>query len=255
MASLWAVTLLASSPLGWLASVQPQLKLATARKMCHMPLLMSDRSDEQEPEECPPALQDGSGAFAIFTEPGGEFEIDADRLEALRDGFRDFEERWNLPENRQYRKVGVLDDPSSTLHKWWNDPVDSPRVQAARYAAARQLKRVVSPIGNAGLIAAAIGSGYTAPAWAACLSARLGLSVHVGLPGACLLVAALRSWAAAVRRRLVPRSIPSTVTTATTTTAGQRRYAGATHVLSLQHLVGVAVSSLDRTRCTQMRFW
>ena len=93
----------------------------------------------------PDDTDDDDDDIAIFTEPGGEFELDMIRVDELVASYEAAEARWETAAGIP-RALGVLEDRGSQLHEWWHDPLDGPVAQARTYYAAVRHERMLRPV-------------------------------------------------------------------------------------------------------------
>ena len=174
----------------------------------------------------PDDTDDDDDDIAIFTEPGGEFELDMIRVDELVASYEAAEARWETAAGIP-RALGVLEDRGSQLHEWWHDPLDGPVAQARTYYAAVRHERMLRPVVLLLLVGSCLVSAFVAPTCVAAVSVRLGLGVHLAWPAMRLCVAAL----ARLRTRLLARGRDGALAPRV----------DATHVLSAQHLLGASV--------------
>ena len=158
----------------------------------------------------------------LFREPGGEFEVDIESVKCLTGAYRAAEQRWATAGGGP-RRCGVLEDPDSMLSKWWYDPINGPRAKAQRYEAAKLVQRRITLPLRMALVAAAVGSAFAAPSRVAWLSLHVGAALHLALPAA----------------RLVKAAVDARCGGDGDAPAGLA-HADATHVLTAQHLLGAA---------------
>ena len=187
----------------------------------------------------------------LLFQPGSEYEIDEEELNDLIDLYDAAELRWR-DVGGNIKKVGVLDDPGSMIHKWWNDPFDGPRAQSERLRRNIEVKRKVNRVVRPACVVAGLGVGLAMPSRVAAFSLRWGITLHIGLPFARLAFAK----AAAPRRRRRGSQLAAdgsggasqrangadindiNIAAASDQSIAHLRLADPTHILAAQHLLG-----------------